>query len=216
MDFIGPFSKTNKGHDNLLVITDILTKTIIYIPTTIKVSAKETARLFLKNIWRKYGLPLKIISDQGPQFENVFTKALCSMLQIEQNLSTAYHPQTDGQVERSHQETATYLRHFINHKQDDWDEWLPLAEFMYNNRTHTVTKKTPFEALLGFHPQSRQPRGDSNSPAANDHLKDICEVQKEIKAAIEYAQNIQKKGEARDEKSDRTFKFEDQVWLEAI
>ena len=73
----------------------------------------------------------------------------------------------------------------------------------------------PFEALLGFHPRSRQPRRDSNSPAANDHLKDIREVQKEIKAAIEYTQNIQKEGEARDEKSDRTFKIGDQVWLEA-
>src|SRR6185369_11223102 len=107
------------------------------------------------------------------------------MLQIEQNLSIAYHPQMDGQVERSHQETATYLRHFINHTQDNWDEWLPLAEFMYNNRTYTVTKKTPFEALLGFHPQSGQLCGNSNSPAANDHLKDIREVQQEIKAAIE-------------------------------
>src|SRR6185369_9700986 len=84
-----------------------------------------------------------------------------------------------------------------------------------NNRTHTVTKKTPFEALLGFHPRSGQPCGDSNSPAANDHLEDIREVQKEIKAAIEYAQNIQKEGEARNKKSDRMFKIGDQVWLEA-
>ena len=79
-------------------------------------------------------------------------KALCNMLGIKRNLSTAYHPQTDGQAERSHQETEVFLRSFINHLQDDWEEWLPIAEYQYNDKEHQATKNTPFYLNYGFHP----------------------------------------------------------------
>src|SRR6266568_5112725 len=79
-------------------------------------------------------------------------KELCSKLGIKQNLSTAYHPQTDGQVEHSHQETETFLRHYVSHLQDDWSDWLAMAEFQYNDKEHSTTKQTPFYLNYGRHP----------------------------------------------------------------
>ena len=88
----------------------------------------------------------------GPQFDSRFMRDLYRLLNIEGNPSTAYHPQTDGQTERINQEIEQYLRIFINHHQSDWAEWLPLAEFSYNNKVQTSTGHSPFMALYGYHP----------------------------------------------------------------
>ena len=87
------------------------------------------AKLYQDYIWKIHGLPRIIISDRGPQFAAAMTSYLCKSLGIKRNLSSAYHPRTDGQTERSHQETETFLRHYINHHQNDWSEWLAIAEF---------------------------------------------------------------------------------------
>ncbi len=79
-------------------------------------------------------------------------KDLYDLLQIKSNASTAYHPQTDGQTERVNQEVEKYLRIFVNHLQDDWVEWLSLATFTHNNRTHSSTGKSPFKVNYGFNP----------------------------------------------------------------
>ncbi len=104
-------------------------------------------------------------------------KELCHALGIEQNMSTAYHPQTDGQVERSHQETEAYLRHYVNHLQDDWSDWLSLAEFQFNDHIHTATKETPFYLNYGRHPW----KGDIslekvNTAAVNTYLDQLQEA----------------------------------------
>ena len=88
-------------------------------------------------------MPHKIIHDWGPQFDSRFMRDLYRLLSIEGNPSTAYHPQTDGQTERINQEIEQYLRIFINHHQNDWAEWLPLAEFSYNNKVQTSTNQSP-------------------------------------------------------------------------
>ena len=82
-----------------------------------------------------------------------FSKELASLLGIKLTPSTTYHPQTDGQTEHVNQEIETYLRVFINHHQDDWADWLPLAEFSYNNRIHAATHRTPFKLDTGQHPR---------------------------------------------------------------
>ena len=78
-----------------------------------------------------------ITSNRGPQFTLELMKELCTWLGIQQNLSTAYHPQTDGQVECSHQETETFLHHYVNHLHDGWEDWLAIAKYQYNNKTHS-------------------------------------------------------------------------------
>jgi transposase InsO family protein len=85
-----------------------------------------------------------MVSDHGPQFVAEFMCKLYRLLGIKVSASTAYHPQSDGQTERVNQELEQYIRIFINEHQDDWDTLLPLAEFTYNNHTHSTTQHTPF------------------------------------------------------------------------
>ena len=84
--------------------------------------------------------------DRGPQFAAELMKELNRILEIEMRLSTAFHPQTDGQTERMNQELEQYLRFFVDHRQKNWPEWLALAEFAVNNKVHTTTKISPFMA----------------------------------------------------------------------
>ena len=96
--------------------------------------------------------PVEIISDRGPQFDSTFWKSFFSYLNVNVKLSTAYHPQTDGQSERTTQTLESYLRCFVNHLQDDWTSWLPLVEFSYNSSLHSAINCTPFQANNGFNP----------------------------------------------------------------
>ena len=117
------------------------------------VDSEGTACLFLDHVWWHHGLPEEVISDQGSTFVSRFSKELASLLGIKLTPSTAYHPQTDGQTKCVNQEIETYLCVFINHRQDDWADWLPLAEFSYNNCIHAATHCTPFELDTGQHPR---------------------------------------------------------------
>src|SRR5260221_13082008 len=83
--------------------------------------------------------------DDGPTFISNFSHELAALLGVKLTPSTSYHPQTDGQTERVNQEIEAYLQVFVSHQQDDWADWLPLAEFAYNNKVHTATHWTPFE-----------------------------------------------------------------------
>jgi len=87
-----------------------------------------------------------MVSDRGPQFAAELTKELNRMLGIETKLSTVFHPQTDGQMERMNQKLEQYLRFFVEHRQKDWSEWLASAEFAVNNKVYTATKVSPFMA----------------------------------------------------------------------
>ena len=100
-----------------------------------------------------------VISNQGLQFMSKFTKDLYHLLGIKMNPSTAYNPQTDGQTKCINQEVEQYLQLFINHWQDDWYKWLPMAEFSYNNKVHAATGYSPFFLNYRHHPRkSTKPR----------------------------------------------------------
>jgi len=111
-----------QGYDSILVVVDRLTKMVHFIPTTEKTSAEGLARLFRDNVWKLHGLPESIISDRGPQFTAGLMRELNKILGIKSKLSTAFHPQIDGQTERVNQELEQYLRMFINHRQEQWPE----------------------------------------------------------------------------------------------
>ena len=104
-----------------------------FIPCTEDINAEETAALYAKHTFPSYGLPSKIISDRDPRFASRFTRELCKILGIKQNISTAYHPRTDGQSERTNQWLEQYLQFWVNEWQDNWVAYLPLAEFTHNN-----------------------------------------------------------------------------------
>jgi len=137
------------GKDAILVVCNQLFKMTHFVATTEGTSAEGLVRLFWDNVWKLHGLPESVISDQGPQFAAELTKELNWMLGIETKLSMAFHPQMDGQTERMNQELEQYLRLFVEHRQKDWPEWLALAEFAVNNKTHTATKVLSFMANYG-------------------------------------------------------------------
>ena len=128
-----------QGYDSILVVVDQLTKMVHFILTTEKTSAEGLVRLFRDNVWKLHRLPESIILDRGPQFAAGLMRELNRMLEIMSKLSMAFHPQTDRQMERMNQELEQYLRMFINHRQEQWPEWLGTAEFAYNNKVHSST-----------------------------------------------------------------------------
>ncbi|SJL13533.1 uncharacterized protein ARMOST_16977 [Armillaria ostoyae] len=131
-----------KGLNAMLVIIDCFSKAIIPIACKTTLSSEGWAKILCDKVYAKYGMLVTVISDRGPQFVSKFLQDLYKMLDIKGNTSTTFHPQTDGQTEHANQEIEKYLRIFINFRQTDWPEWLPLAAFQHNNRIHSATAPT--------------------------------------------------------------------------
>ena len=148
VDFITKLP-VSRGHDAILVVCDRFSKMSHFVATTEKTMAEGLARLFRDNVWKLYGLLESVILDRGLQFAAGLTRELNKMLGIETKLSTAYHPETDGQTERIIQELEQYLRMYVNYRQNNWAEWLATAEFTFNNKVYTATKSSPFQINYG-------------------------------------------------------------------
>ena len=148
---------TSDGFNMFMVVVDRLTKMRHYIPCTAEdadsgTSAPAMARLFLDHVFRLHGLPDTFVSDCGSQFISEFWEHLTSSLCIKRKLSTAYHPQTDGQTERANQDLENCLRQYISWKRDDWVRWLSVAEFAANSAPSATTGISPFHAVYGYEP----------------------------------------------------------------
>jgi len=156
MDFIEGLPLSD-GHNMILVVVCHLTNMTLFIPTFREIDAEDLARVFLSQVFVKHGTPTNIVSDQGKHFISRFWQSLCQLLDIKANLSTTYHPETDGQIERVNQILEQYLRVYINYQQDNWVNLLPLAKFVYNNTSHLATMVTPFFATRAFTPNSKCP-----------------------------------------------------------
>jgi len=181
-------------YDAILVVVDWLTKMVHFIPTTEKTMAEGLAKLFRDNMWKLYGLPKSIISDRGPQFTAELMRELNQMLGIESKMLMAFHPQTDGQMERVNQELEQYLRMFIDHRQEQWPDWLRMAEFAYNNKVHSSTKTLPFKANYGQDPRMGfEVKKREKYKGAEKFVAKIKEIQGEAKAALGKAQEEMKK-----------------------
>src|SRR5215472_4077424 len=205
-----------QGYDTIWVAVDRLSKRIHIAPTTKDLDSVGHARLFRDHVWRHHGLPDQVISDRGPQFVRSFTRELNRLLGIETRASTAFHPQTDGQTERVNMEIEQYLRMFCNQRQDDWTEWLPLAEFAYNNRVHSSTRHTPFELDTGRHPRMGiEPRRTSRVEAATEFADRMARTILETQSALKQAADDMARYYDADRKEAEEFKVGDKVWLDA-
>jgi len=174
-----------QGYDSILVVVDRLTKMVHFIPTTEKTSAEGLARLFRDNVWKLHGLPKSIVSDRGLQFIAGIIWELNRMLGIKSKLSTAFHPQTNRQTERVNQELEQYLRMFIDHRQEQWPDWLGTAEFVYNNKTHSSTKVLPFKANYRQDPRiGFEMRRKGKYEGVEKFIMKMKEIQEEAKAAL--------------------------------
>jgi len=165
-----------------------------FIVTMEKTSAEGLARLFRDQVWKLHGLSESIVSDRGVQFAVGMMKELNNLLGIQTKLSTAYHLQTDGQTERVNQELEQYLRVFIDHKQEQWPDWLGTAEFAYNNKIHTATKVSPFKVNYGQDPRMGfEKRRKGKYEVAERFIEKMKKIQEEVKAVLEKAQEEMRK-----------------------
>ncbi|XP_071727227.1 uncharacterized protein [Rutidosis leptorrhynchoides] len=149
MDFITKLPKTAWGYDTIWVIVDRLTKSAHFLPIKETDRMEKLLRLYIKEVVSRHGIPISIISDRDSRFTSKFWQSLQEALGTRLDMSTAYHPQTDGQSERTIQTLEDMLRACVIDFGNGWDKYLPLAEFSYNNSYHASIKAAPFEALYG-------------------------------------------------------------------
>ncbi|GJZ29787.1 putative reverse transcriptase domain-containing protein [Tanacetum coccineum] len=149
MDFVTKLPKTSTGQDAIWVIVDRLTKSAHFLPMKETDSMEKLTRQYLKEVVSRHGVPVLIISDRDSKFTSHFWQSLNKALGTQLDMSTAYHPQTDGQSERTIQTLEDMLRACVIDFGKGWDRHLPLVEFSYNNSYHTSIKAAPFEALYG-------------------------------------------------------------------
>src|SRR5579863_7195818 len=133
MDFITKLPPSG-GFDTILTITDTdCSKASIFVPCNEAIDTEGVTQLYLHHVFPNYGIPQKIISDQDPCFVSKFGTELCCLLDIKQNISSAYHPQTDSASEYTNQSLGQYLRLFCGTQQNNWHAWLPLAQYTKNS-----------------------------------------------------------------------------------
>ncbi|GJT42097.1 hypothetical protein Tco_0941962 [Tanacetum coccineum] len=149
MDFVTKLPKSSQGYDTIWVIVDRLTKSAIFIPMKETDPLEKLARMYLKEVVTRHGIPVSIICDRDPRFASNFWRSLQKALGTSLDMSTAYHPQTDGQSERTIQTLEDMLRACVIDFGNGWVKHLPLVEFSYNNSYHASIKAAPFEALYG-------------------------------------------------------------------
>ncbi|GJU36863.1 putative reverse transcriptase domain-containing protein, partial [Tanacetum coccineum] len=149
MDFVTKLPKTANGYDTIWVIVDRLTKSAHFLPMRENDPMEKLMKLYMKEVVTRHGVPVSIISDRDGRFTSLFWQALHKALGTRLDLSTAYHPETNGQSERTIQTLEDMLRACVLDFGKNWDRYLPLVEFSYNNSYHTSIKDAPFEALYG-------------------------------------------------------------------
>jgi len=157
----------------IVVIVDWFTKMIRLKATTTNILSEGIAKIYRDDIWKLHRIPRKILSDRGLQFASKFMEEFTKALRTKRQLSTAYHPQTDGQMERINQEIGTFLRHYVNYQQNDWTNWLAAAEFQYNNKRHAATGRTPFELNFGRHLWKGDLMVQTNTPRVEEFITEL-------------------------------------------
>ena len=215
VDLISPLPVSN-SFDTILVIVDKSTKKAVFIPTVTTLTSKGYAKLLVHHWIRHFGLPCSVTSDRGPQFVAQFIQSFYDTCGIRGSPSTAYHPQTDGQTERVNQELKIYLRFYINSFHDNWHEWLPLAEFSYNDKTHSTTSISPHFATLGIHPWKGDPQqvNEPRNPAGSDFASELQTIRERAHKSLKAAQATAKAYYDRKRAKSWNLRDGDLVWLD--
>ncbi|GKC21252.1 putative reverse transcriptase domain-containing protein [Tanacetum coccineum] len=149
MDFVTKLPRTQSGNDTIWVIVDRLTKSAHFLPMRETDPMDKLAKLYLKEVVTRHGIPVSIICDRDPRFTSNFWRSFQKAMGTRLDMSTAYHPETDGQSERTIQTLEDMLRACVIDFGNGWEGHLPLIEFSYNNSYHASIKAAPFEALYG-------------------------------------------------------------------
>ena len=189
LDLIGPLPRTRHGHDAIVVFVDRLTKMAHFAATTMTVGAPQLAELLTREVVRLHGFPRDLVSDRDPRFTAGYWLQHWRALGVRLSMSTAYHPQTDGQTERTNKTLESILRAYVSWKLNDWDQHLTMAEFAYNSAPQASTRHSPFYLNYGREAikpidlalrniRARGERGDADvsNAAAADRLRELAEA----------------------------------------
>jgi len=210
MDLITDLPKS-EGHDAILIVIDRLTKMAHFLPCSKEIDWRQFSEIFMREIFRLHGLPKDIITDRGSIFTSDLWKETTKQLGIERRLSTAFHPQTDGQTEWTNSTLEQYHRAYVNYPQDNWKELLPMAEFAYNNGYQESIKHTPFFANYGVNPEYQTighlMQGKITPPENMSQLHDT------LQAEMTEAQPRHKEYYDAGRKPDPNLQSGDMVWL---
>lgn len=212
VDFITDLPLSGEFDSIMVVVDHGLSKGVIFTPCTKKIDAIGTASLIHQHVYKRFGLMDSLISDRGPQFASHAFQELLRIIGTKSKLSTAYHPQTDGETERANQELEGYLRIFCGNNPDEWSHKLADAEFVHNSRIHESRGMSPFYIMMGYNPKVipiAYPR--TNVPAVQERIQNLQKIWEEARAAHELAM---RKVAARATKKFTPFKEGDKVWLE--
>jgi transposase InsO family protein len=218
IDFVGPLPRTPDHFDMVLVVIDKFSKMAHFIATTSHATAKHTAKLLLEHVIRLHGVPEAIISDRGTQFTAKLFRKVWEQLGTDLRLSTAYHPQSDGQTERVIRELEQQLRWHADKTGTNWKEWLSVVEMHYNSTQHSSTNKTPFEmngtnwrdpfALALQKPRTDEAKGDG----AEEMLREL-RITWEDARQVMLRQREQQKKYADQRRRDEQYQVGDLVML---
>ena len=185
-----------------------------FVATTEKTTVEGLAKLFRDNVWKLHRLLESVILDRGPQFVAELMRELNKMLGIETKLSMAYHPETDGQTERTNQELEQYLRMYVNHRQNNWAEWLATVEFAFNNKVHTATKSSLFqvnygrELRMGFDIRKKR-----KNEKAEEFAREMKKRHEKARAALVKSQEEMKRQADRNRKEAEEYRVGDKVLI---
>jgi hypothetical protein len=218
VDFITHLPLSN-GYDAVLVIVDRLTKMRHYVPCHMTDNAEDVSRIFIREIYRLHGAPVSVISDRDIRFVNEFWKHLSKRLQLSTRMTVAHRPEGDGQTERMNAVLEQHLRAYISYMQDDWSDWLPLAEFAANSMFSETTGLSPFFANYGFHPRlGVEPIEPADIPAARQasaFADQISAIQDHLREQTTLAQARYEEAANRSRATAPKYTVDQMVWLSA-
>ena len=189
MDLITDLPKL-QGFDSILMIVDQgCSKAAKFIPCNKTIDGTGVTLEYLKHLVPWFGLPKQIISDCDPRFTSAFAKEMCKVLGIQQNLSTAFHPHTDGQTECMNAWIEQYLHPWISGKPNIWSQLLPVTEFAHNSWKYDIACKSPHELLIGIKPQVILKHLESSTPATKQRLRLLNDVRQLAQKLLQNVQN---------------------------
>jgi len=209
MDLITGLPQCKDINAILTIVDQGCSRAAVFLPCSTTVTGPQIAQLYLDNVYHWFRLPMKMITDRDPHFTSHFGKALTSKLGIQQNLSTMFHPQTDGLLERKNQWVEQYLRLVMSQHPQDWTKWLSIASAVHNNQRNATTGLSPNQILLGYDPLLHPARVlVTTNQTAEDRIMEMITRRKEaIDALNRVAHNLVLIREQ--------YQTGEQVWLEA-
>ncbi|KAJ8002314.1 hypothetical protein DPEC_G00178590 [Dallia pectoralis] len=204
------------GHTTVLVVVDRFSKACRFLPLRGLPTALQTAEALFTHVFRHYGVPEDIVSDRGPQFTSSVWRAFMKRLGVSVSLTSGYHPEANGQVERVNQDLGRFLRSYCQDRPGEWAEFLPWAEYAQNSLRHSSTNLTPFQCVLGHQPVLapwQQSQADTGVPAVDEWFRRAEATWDATHTHLQHAKQSQKSSADRRHSDAPVYAPGDRVWL---